>query len=244
MTQLFTHLMRLKDDRKEIVCDNLLLGLNSRKSRWSTDIRDVDCPFCIQVIEGDFASKENINLFDTFNYTRKAVVREDVSATVSSFDIPDEFFLCKYDCEKLFNMKSDPTYLFTKSFLQETPEFFIYECVDGTEYFVNTQGYDYMRYVVEIEEEGDEPDDEEDWDENFTQEVNKEHDIDQLEEAIEKLNEAYEIISNVVNGDLYTQAYLLDSLSHMANNDGNPYNLSVPQIIEDIRKDPEKFSKK
>jgi len=65
--------------------------------------------------------------------------------------------------------------------------------------------------------------------------------INVLEEAIEKLNEAYELISSVVGGDQYTSVYLLKSLSHLANDDCNLDDLSVPQIIEDIKSGESNF---
>jgi len=56
-----------------------------------------------------------------------------------------------------------------------------------------------------------------------------------LEKAIEKLNEAWELIYSVVGDDGNTQAYLLNGLSHMANDDGNPYDLSVPKLIKEVK---------
>ena len=55
-----------------------------------------------------------------------------------------------------------------------------------------------------------------------------------LEKAIEKLNEAWELIYSVVGDDGNTQAYLLNGLSHMANDNGNPYDLSVPKLIKEV----------
>jgi len=73
--------------------------------------------------------------------------------------------------------------------------------------------------------------------------MNKQDQIEQLERAQELLNEAYELISDVVGEDGNTDAYLLRNLSHMANNDGNPYDLSVQQLIEQIEEDPECFNR-
>ena len=57
-----------------------------------------------------------------------------------------------------------------------------------------------------------------------------------LEKAIELLNEAYDLIESVVGEDGSTKAYLLNGLSHMANDDGNPYDLSVPKLIEEVKR--------
>jgi hypothetical protein len=66
--------------------------------------------------------------------------------------------------------------------------------------------------------------------------------IEMLELAQEKLNEALELIGNVVGNDRNTEAYLLNGLNHMANDSGNPYDLSIPKLIEQIREDPEVFN--
>jgi hypothetical protein len=63
-----------------------------------------------------------------------------------------------------------------------------------------------------------------------------------LEAAIEKLNEAYELIHSVVGDDGRVDAYLLRGLDHMAHDNGNPYDISVPKLIEEIKEDPEKYN--
>jgi len=67
--------------------------------------------------------------------------------------------------------------------------------------------------------------------------------IYELEHAQELINEAIELIQNVVGNDGNTDAYLLRNLSHAANNDGNPYDLSIQKLIENLREDPECFNR-
>jgi len=57
--------------------------------------------------------------------------------------------------------------------------------------------------------------------------------VDVLNQAAELITEAVELISSVFD-DQNTQAYLLDGLNHAACNSGNPYNLSIPQLITQL----------
>ena len=70
-----------------------------------------------------------------------------------------------------------------------------------------------------------------------------EEQIIELEQAQELINEALDLISNVVGDDGNVDAYLLRKLSHIANDDGNPYDLSIPKLIENIREDPEAYNR-
>ena len=60
--------------------------------------------------------------------------------------------------------------------------------------------------------------------------------IDTLEEAADMIGQAADLIRSVFS-DANTEAYLLNSLDHVASNSGNPYNLSIPQLIDRLYKD-------
>lgn len=92
--------------------------------------------------------------FDNIKFERKPVNFCDVKKTVDVDKIPDIFLRIFHDCHSLFGMDEDPAYLFTKEFPYpaSVDKYFTYHATNGDRYFVNTEGYNYMRYVVRIVE--------------------------------------------------------------------------------------------
>jgi len=90
--------------------------------------------------------------FDDIVYDRKPVHEKDVTRAVNRKIIPIFFRNIVYDCESLFAMDRDPVFLFTTEFPypSSVERYFVYKTKGGKEYFVSTEGYNYMRYVVRL----------------------------------------------------------------------------------------------
>jgi hypothetical protein len=61
----------------------------------------------------------------------------------------------------------------------------------------------------------------------------------QLEEAQEHILNAIELIENVLadNEEIrHYEAYLIDPLRHFADGSGNPYDESIPKLIDTLKK--------
>jgi len=90
--------------------------------------------------------------FDDIVYERKPVREKDVTRVIARKVIPLFFRKIVYNSESLFGMDKDPAFLFTTEFPYPSlvERYFVYESGTGDEYFVSTEGYNYMRYVVRL----------------------------------------------------------------------------------------------